>query len=295
MPKTKFGGNNYIYCFKDTKSWQYKPVELVQKLTMLRSDQAKREFLSEIMSQASNSDQLFDHLSCPLHPGFKIQALCPKENFYPSLLCVKCMIDPDIEKRMKPESFIAIQDIILKATANTELDAQSLADREAFKNKIVDFSSKGYLDSFERHADSQIKKLQFEIEKVKEGLDVMESQFKKLFDKQFKYLKSKEHDFKKKINEYVIDQEQLQQFLNLTQEEIIETIKKTTTVKEYEKFIKILYYRGRPDQRAIETSMINEILEAMDDLKDKSNKMKSYKIETSFLEGIRLPYLQAVN
>lgn len=251
-------------------------------LSMLRTDQTKREFFSEILSQASNDDQLFDHLSCPLHPGFKIQALCPKENFHPSLLCIKCMIDPNI---IKLESFVPIQDIINKATTITQLDAETQASREAFKNKILDFSSKDYLDSFERHAEAQIKKLRIEIERVKDSLDGMESQFKKLFEKQYKFLKSREHDLKKRINEYVVDQEQLQRFLNLTSEEIIETIKKTTSVKEYEKFIKILYHRGSPDQRATESAMINGIMEVMDDLKDKTHKMKSYKIETSILEG----------
>ena len=253
-------------------------------LTMLRNNQMRSDSFGDLISQASGDTHPVDHLSCPMHPGFKLQGLCPEET-YPSLLCIKCMIDPEIEKRVKFETVVAIQDVINRVTVINEMEAQVQIDRDTLKNTILEFGSKDYLRSFERHVDSQMKKLHREIQRTKDSLDEMEVQFKRLFEKQQKHLQMREDELKQRINEYVADQDELKQFLNLTPQQIMEAIRKISTIKEYERFLRVLYQRGSPDQRAIQTSMIKGITEVMEDLSDKVTKMKNFKIQTSLLEG----------
>ena len=72
---------------------------------------------------------------------------------------------------------------------------------------------------------------------------------------------------------------------NLSSEEILEAMSKLKNVKEYEKLVKILYHRGKINERGSEGVMVGEVFDVMDDLKNKVNMMKVYKIDTSKLEG----------
>lgn len=254
-------------------------------LTMIRSDTSRSDLFCDLFSQASGELNSFDQLSCSFHPGFRLQVFCPEESIQPALLCVKCMLDPETEKRIKMDSLVAIQDVINRISALNDLEAQAQIERDSLKKTMFDFTSKDHFGSFDRHVDAQMKKLHREIEKTKESLDELEAQFRKVFEKQQKFLRSKEEELKKRINEYVVDQEQLKQFLNLTPQQIMETIKKITSLREYEKLIRTLYQRETIDQQAIQTAMINGIVEVMDDVKEKVNKLKNYKIQTTLLEG----------
>lgn len=256
-------------------------------LTIARTDLSRSDYLNELLPQSPSVDDLYDHFSCRIHPGFKLQVLCPKEDFQPPLLCTKCLLDPEIERRLKGQPLIAIQEVINKGASVMPRESVSQQSRDALRAKIIDYSNKDYVGTFERHTDTQLKKLQREIEKVKESLDELQIQFKNLFEKQQKHLKDKEEELKSRIEAYFDEQEQMESLFYSSPEEIMEVIRKTSNVKEFEAIVKMLYHRGSQNHKAIASGMMNKIYEIMDDVEEKVNKMRNCKIHTSLLEKIR--------
>lgn len=225
----------------------------------------------------------FENFTCPTHPGYKLEALCTKENFSPSLLCVKCLIDPEVHKQS--DSFVPIDEVINKGTAAPTSEQLMMSAREKLERKFVEFSAVDYLAIFERHSDTQLMKLNKEIVKIKESLDDLMLQFKQLFEKESNYLKEKHEEIKVKTQQFIDEQESMEGLQDLTREEILDALTKLNSIKDYERILKVLHHRASMTGGATENVLVNEIFEIMDDIKSKVNTVKNQKIDTSRLEG----------
>lgn len=250
---------------------------------MIRTDPVFSDNIDEEVPQGSNKGHPFEPFNCPTHPGYKLEVMCTKENFTPSLLCVKCIIDPEIHKQN--ESFVPIHEAISRGISTRISQSQLQQAKDKLEKRLIEFTSIDYLGVYERHTETQMKKLEREIGRIKESLDSLHAHFKQLFDKEQKYLNDKQEEIKARIQEFIDEQEQIDTLDNFTAEEILQAIEKMTNVKEYEKLVKVLYHRGSLSERGSEGIMVSEIFAVMDDLKNKVNTMKNYRIDTSKLEG----------
>lgn len=257
-------------------------------LTMIHDEPARPGLFSELDSQSSNEYRPCDReeLTCPLHPGNKFQVLCPKDNFYPPLLCIKCMIDPEIERRTRNEPLIAIHEIINNALSAPSKDSFNERNRTLLRDKLMTYYSAEYLGAYESHTEVQMKKLHREIERVRESLNELENRFKDFFNNQHKSFKNREDALIKKIEEYFEDQDRIENLTYSSRDSVMETIRKANNVKECARIIKALYEKGTSHHGSMGgSSMLNGIFDMMDELKEKNKKMMNCKISTAMLDG----------
>lgn len=247
--------------------------------------------LDDAVSQASSDEQPYEQFACPFHPRYKLQVLCTKEGFNPSLLCIGCLIDPTNEKRLKGENLggeniVPIHDIIIKGVTTSSRSATPIQfAKENIEQRFAEFSSRDYVGIYERHVEGQMKRLDREIGKIKDSLEDLRFQFKTFFEKQVDYLKGKEEELKSKVNEYVDEREKIENLRFSSPEEIIDEIKNITDIRDYERFIKMLYHRGYANAGLGNSSMLQGVLDLMNTLKERVSVMKTSKIDTGKLEG----------
>lgn len=258
---------------------------LKSKLKMIRSELARSDLLDDSVSQNSADGRSHEQFTCPLHVGYKVEVLCPKENFHRPLLCIKCLIDPEIEKQLKGENLIALNDLIRRGITNNESNTHAQYAKEAMEKKYFDFTSRDYIGIYDRYVESQMKRLDREIERFKESLEELRFQINQVYEKQSKLLKAQDEELRKKVMDYIEEQVEIENLGKSTPEDIMEAIRRMDNIKEYERFMKALYYRSVSGEGAFESVVVNGISEMMKELKNKVNSMKGCKIDTSKIEG----------
>lgn len=249
---------------------------------MIRADIQGVDF-DDAGGQFEGENQPYERFYCSRHPGNKIQVLCTKENFRPSLMCVKCIIDPEVLRVVRSENMLPIHDVINRAISENHIDTQTQSVKETLEQKFTDFASRDYAGVYDKHVEVQLKKLDREIEKVKESLDELRYQFQRIFEKQSSDLRSKEEDLKRRCKEYIEEQEHIENLRFATSTDIIEAILQMNDVEEYERFLKALFHRSA--QGMNENLFINEFFDTTNSFRERVNAMKNCKIDTSLLEG----------
>lgn len=255
---------------------------------MLRTDTAHSDIVDDEDFQGQTEEHPFEHISCPSHPEYKLQLLCTKENFSPLLLCIKCLIDTETQRTVSGDDLVYIHDAINKGLSLDVSEGQMQSAKAKLEQKFLEFSSVDYLGVYEQHSNAQINKLEREIARIKESLDELQTQFKQLFSKQYRYLKNKQEELTTKIKEFIENQEHVDTLRTLNPEEITDVIRRLTNAKEYEKLVKSLYDRGSLNEGVVEGTMLKEVFGIIDDLKNKVYNLKNFKIEMSKLEGFKI-------
>lgn len=252
---------------------------------MIKTEPAYSDLSGDAFSQASSEDRPYEPFYCTRHPQHKLEVLCTKENFQPSLLCIRCLTENSTKESVKAEDLKLIQDIIDKGTTNPQTTTVIQFAKEKFEQKFTDFSARDYLGIYERHVQGQMQKLDREIGRIKDSLEDLRFQFQTYFEKQVVHLKDKEEDVKKKATEYIEERDKIENLRFLTPQEIVEEIRQIPNVKDYEKFVKMLYHRSSDSQGGIENTMLQGVFEAMDNFKENMNLLKTCKLDTAKLEG----------
>ena len=250
---------------------------------MIRADIQNVDF-DDAASHHSGDNHPYERFYCNTHLGNKIQVLCTKEGFRPALMCVKCIIDPEVLRLVKSENMVPIHDVINRAISDDRTDTHSQLVKETLEQKFTEFVSRDYAGVYDRHVESQMKKLDREIERVKESLDELRFQFHKIFEKQATDLRNKEGDLRRRCKEYIEEQEHIENLRTATSTDIIETIRHMSNVDDYERFLKALYHRSSRGMN--DNTILREFFDTMNSFRDRVNTMKNCKIDTSKIEGI---------
>lgn len=233
----------------------------------------------------------FDLLSCPSHPGFGVEVFCARENFLqPCLLCIKCILDPEIAREIKGVSLIAIRDIITKSVEKTNYVANRQANQPSHENleqRYLEFDRKDYIRVLERHIENQMKRLDRDIEKMKESLQKLREQFVQFFGRQTQVLMKQEEEIKKKMELFVLEQDELNKVSFYTVPDLLKVLNAIKNYKEYERFVKLLFRRSNEPKEGVEDPLQKKIFEAMDRMKTQVLQVKGMKVDTSILEGNR--------
>jgi len=230
----------------------------------------------------------FDLLPCPIHPGFAVEVFCSRENYQPSLLCIKCILDPDISKDIRGIDLIAIRDLIFetvqKANHPTTSSANQLAC-EHFERSYLEFDRRDYLRVFERHVENQMKKLDRDMEKIRESLQKLREQFVHFFSKQTEALTRYDDEIKKKMQQYVVEKDEINKASFYVLSDLLRELREKQTYKEYEKFIRLLHKKCHGIQDSEDNLLQRKILELMDEMKTQTIIMKGMKVDTQILDS----------
>src|SRR5438874_1318509 len=108
------------------------------------------------VSDLSAEANAFELRRCSFHTNYNVEVYCAQENFEPSVMCIKCYLDPEISKRIRGEPLIAIRDLILKSiqidSNQGTLFLQSKA--EILEQKYIETTARDHVGVFKRHAEA---------------------------------------------------------------------------------------------------------------------------------------------
>ena len=230
----------------------------------------------------------FELIQCPTHPGYGVEVFCTKESQDPSLLCVKCILDPEISKEIKGVRLIAIRDIITKSIEKSTTDETRGFGNDAsetLKQKYHEFNSRSYLESFERHVDNQMDKLDKELEKMRGSIQKLREQFAEFFEKQMDYLRKQNYGLKALVADHIEDRNEMDRMSFNSIDALLHELSAIENFQDYQKFIRLLYRKNSYADANGNDMMINKILGAMDRMRIQVLTMKSMKVDTRILEG----------
>lgn len=243
----------------------------------------------DILSQPSMDLQTFELPPCPIHRNFRIEAFCPKEGFAPALLCVKCILSPDFQKEARGDAIVPIRDLISKSVekANRLMASSMNATpiKEGLEHKFLEYTTRDYVGVFERHIESQMKKLDREMDRIRESLDNLRGQFVNFFDKQVEGLRNSDEEIRAKVGEYIDEKNDVANMRFSSVEEVISELRIIEDFREYERFIRNLYKKSNDTRESGEGSLLKQITTLMEDLRSKVSTMKSMRVDTMLLEG----------
>lgn len=236
------------------------------------------------MSYLTGELHSFELINCSRHPEFRVEAFCTREDVQPSLLCIKCLLDPTISKDIRGE-FVTIKDILAKSVEKRSFSVEiPEISNEALEKKILELSTKTPTEVFEKHVETQMKKLDREIERIKEALGDLRAQFVKFFEKQSQALRNRDDELKKKVYQFFEEKEEMEKMNFDTIAELLRRLRMIYKYDEYEKFIRILFKKYQADEKG-EGSLTKKLINLLDDIKQHSTAMKSMRIDTHVLEG----------
>ena len=229
----------------------------------------------------------FEPFYCPTHPSCKIEALCTKEGFQPSLMCVKCLIDPKIQKQVRAEQVVPIHDIINKAASPSVASIRTDAMKEKLEKRFSEFTSKDHVEAFDEHIKTQMRKLDREFESIKESLEELRFQFQQIFEKQSHDLRKREEELVLMFKDFMKEQELIDSLTGATLVDIVSTIQRMDDIKDYERFLKALHLRNTFTNPMVESLHLQELFSCVTNFKSRINAMRRCRIDTSKLEDIR--------
>lgn len=233
----------------------------------------------------------FELRRCPFHPNYHVEVFCPKEGLEPSVMCIKCYLDPEISKKFNDEPLLALKDIIVKSVDknNGKMSTQKsqlLGDRmESLEQKFLEFNTRDYLGIFERHVESQMKKLDQELDRMRDSLNAFREKFVQFYEKQLENLKAKEEEIKQKVTHYIEEKEEADQRSFRSLDDVLRELNTLTDFNEYQRFIKILYKKSQYSSEDEEGSSLKKIIDMMTNMRTLTANMKTIKIDTTILEG----------
>lgn len=257
---------------------------------MIHTNPNENSMFSEDAFPSKGKHELYSYelISCPTHPGFGVEIFCAKDNFQPALLCIKCILDPQVSKETRGGNMIAIRDVITKSVEKTQLIASmqsNLLPSENLEQQYLEFEKKDYIRSLERHAERQMKKLDQDIEKVKESLQKLRQQFAVFFGRQIQTLTKKDEEIKKHMAAYIQEKDELNKVSFLSVGELLKELSKLNNFRDYEKFVKLLYKRSNHPKESGEDYLQKIIFDLMDRMKSQAHSMKGTMVDTRILEG----------
>ena len=233
----------------------------------------------------------FDLISCPSHPGFGVEVFCVRESYQPALLCIKCILDPEIAKEIKGVNLIAIRDLITKSVEKTNLVASIQANQapnENLEQRYLDFDRKDFLKSLERHVENQMRRLDRDIDKIKESLHKLREQFVHFFGRLSQELLKQDEEIKKKMEQFILEKDELNKVSFYSVPELLKELSAIKYYKDYEKFVRLLFKRSNEPKEGAEDPLQKRIFELMDKVKTQVLQVKGMKVDTSILEGTAL-------
>lgn len=229
----------------------------------------------------------FELRRCPFHPNYNVEVYCAQENFEPSVMCIKCYLDPELSKRIRGEPLIAIRDLILKSlqidSTRGTLFLQSKA--EILEQKFLEMVARDHVSIFKRHADTQMRKLDTEIERLKQSLDELRAKFVEFFEKQAKTLENKQDEIERKVYNFLLEKEEIEKRSYGSLEELLEELNSLEDFKEYEKFVRLLYKKSQFDEEGREGTSLKKIFDLIENKENLLTNMKAMRIDTGILEG----------
>lgn len=229
----------------------------------------------------------FELRRCPFHPNYNVEVYCSKENWEPSVMCIKCYLDPEVSKRIRGEPLIAIRDLILKSIQIDSTHGALFLDSKAeiLEQKYIELAARDHVGVFKRHADIQLRKLDVEIDRLKQSLDDLRGKFIQFFEKQVKILENKQDDIERKVYNFLLEKEEMEKKSFGTLEELVRELNALEEFKDYEKFVRLLYKKSQFDEEGKEGTTLKKIFDSIDDNGTLLTNMKSMKIDTGILEG----------
>ena len=258
---------------------------------MMQEETAHSDTKADIIPETLNYiEHPYEHLFCPTHREYPLQILCTKENFTPSLLCIKCLIDPAIQRHVSGDDLIYIRDAVSKGLSDDVSESQIQVAKEKLENKFTEFTSVDYLGKYEQHSHTQLKKIEREFLGIKERLDYIYSQFKHLFDKQFKLLEEKQEGLTFKIKEFIDEQEEVDNLRNSSPKQVTQYLRGIGEPKHYGRLVKALHQRGKLNEGMTDGTMLEKIFDIIDGLKCDVSILTDFCIETTPFKGMNLVY-----
>lgn len=253
------------------------------------------QFRDEPTFQTAQDLDAFELITCPIHPNYRVEAFCPKDTLKSGLLCIKCILHPDISKEIRSDSLIAIKDLISKSAelaTNASYQSDLDAAQESFDKKFLDYSTKDYVASYDRHVETQMSKLDQELDRIREALNGLREQFVQFFQNQAETLRKADEEFKQKALEYFEEKEKLEKMTFGSVYDILRELTLIPQFVEYEKFIRVLYDKLMIARGDKEASLTKKMMNMMEDVKTQASGMRTLKVDTKILEG-NLEFSQA--
>ena len=239
------------------------------------------------MSQISSELHTFELIQCRSHPEFRVEAFCSKENVHPGLLCIKCLLDPAKAKEIQGD-LTAIKDIITKSVEKKNYGAYGMGlseiSNENLEERVLQLSTKDHVGTFEKHVEVQIKKLDREIERLKDSLNDLRSQFVEYFKKQTEVLQVRDMDLKRKVYQFFQDKEELQNMEFATVPELLRKLRVIYDYEQYENFIRILHKKASVNEEG-DGSIKSKLLGLIDEINTEAAKSKNLRVDTKIIEG----------
>ena len=243
----------------------------------------------ESHSHLSPDANAMELLPCPTHQKFRIEAFCPKEDHQPALLCIKCLLDPEISKEVRGSTLITIRDLIVKSIEKTSRSQHNSSVvtpvKETLEQKFLEFTTKDYIGIFERHVESQMKKLDREIDRIQDSLQNLRAQFVTFFSKQSETLRNQEEELRKKVVEYIEEKDEIEKLHFTSVDDLLSELRMLEGSDDYERFIRTLYRKSVDTREDVEGSLLKKIGDMMVEQRSQVSTMKNMRIDTFVLEG----------
>ena len=240
----------------------------------------------DLFSNQSLDLQTFELIKCQTHPAYRVEAFSAKDTLKSGLLCIKCILSPEVSKEIRGD-LIAIKDLISKSVGKGGVASALRKAPDPFDKKFLEFSQRDYIGIFDRHVETQMDKLDKEIERVKEALLKLREQFVKFFEKQGQVLKSKDEELKQKAMQYFEEKEELEKRNFGSVNDILRELSTIQQFEDYERFIQLLFKKSALSRGDEDNALSKKLLTMMEDLRIQASNLKGMRIDTQVLQGMK--------
>ena len=229
----------------------------------------------------------WENFKCLYHPDFRVDVFCyEKDCKSHSLLCIKCILESDSRNTHRGHNLMTIKEIIGKCVETIQHNNNKiLKTRDGLQDKFIDFLTKDYVNIHEKHIEKQFDKVDHEIKMLIDLLDQLRKRYKEHFEKDIIEVRLNNGQIKSKINKFIDDHSEFMKMKYNNIEDIYNEIKKITTYEEFEYFVRELYKKSSEDLKDIESPNFKQILDMMEDIKEKVNTAKTREIDTNKFTG----------
>ena len=229
----------------------------------------------------------WENFKCLYHPDFRIDVFCYEEDCKShSLLCIKCILESENRNTHKGHNLITIKEIIGKCVETIQHNNHKiLKSRDGLQDKFISFLTKDYVTIHEKHIDKQFSKVDHEIRMLIDLLTQLRNRYKEHFTKEIIDIRMKNAQIKSKINKFIDEHSEFMKMKYNNIEEIYDELKKITTYEEFEYFVRELYKKSSEDLKDIESPNFKQILDMMEDTKEKVNTSRLREVDTTKLTG----------
>ena len=230
----------------------------------------------------------FELRNCAFHPNYKVEVYCAKEDLQPSVMCIKCYLDPEVSKRIRGEPLIVLRDLILKGLRVERTQGSNLFEgkTQILEQKYMELINKDHVVLFKRHIDTEMKKLDSEMDRIRQSLNELRDKFVQFFEKQLTVIENKYEVVEKKVFQFLDETNDLKKKSFGTLEVLLSELNAIDDFADYEKFISLLHKKGQFAEEGREGTPLKSTLDLIESTKVSLLNMKNTRIDTQILEGI---------